>query len=65
MRKQALAGGLGEYFPVLLARRHGVNDHFVTALEHQHHRLQKPGLGVETEAQFATGWVISVQWFDP
>ena len=45
--------------------RHGVDDHFIAALEDQDHRLQQSGTGVKTQTQLPVGWAVLVEWLDP
>lgn len=41
-------------------------DHqLITAFEGKHHSLQKAGPGIETQAQFASGWTVVIKRLDP
>lgn len=44
------SSGSGQEIPVLLAGRHGVDDHLVAALEEEDDGLEQAGLSVEAES---------------
>lgn len=57
--------GSGEEVPVLLACRHGVDDHFFTALENQDNGLKQASLSVEAKSQLTLRPVVIIKRLNP
>lgn len=55
----------GQQVKVLLAGRHGVDDHLFSALIDEDDGLQQPRVGIEPESQLSVRRAGIVEGFDP